>query len=337
MQAQGLQLFWLRNERFDSFFMVLPLCVGIVSAAMCVMEPAFFPIILFVDLWLLGYHHVISTYTRIAFDRASVNAHRFLVLALPWLVLAGTLGLYQLVGSWVIATVYLYWQWFHYTRQSYGVSRYYLSRGTSCPALYRPLHTLALYALPVTGILYRSWQAPETFLYMDLKVIPVSYEVVLAAAAASVVLIGLQIRDFWKLYRQGGLHGTYVLFMLSHHVIFAVSYILIDDINFGWLAVNMWHNMQYILFVWMQNNHTYRGGVDPQHRLISHISQNGRIVMYMGVCLGITLALYLGLLMISKAIQASSVISAVLIVFMTLNFHHYIVDAMIWRRKKKPV
>ena len=30
-----------------------------------------------------------------------------------------------LFGSWFLATAYLYWQWFHYARQSYGIERAY--------------------------------------------------------------------------------------------------------------------------------------------------------------------------------------------------------------------
>lgn len=332
----NVEYYWLRNRRFDTAFLLLPLLIGAAVAGFSTLYPSLFPYFLLADLWLLGYHHVISTYTRIAFDWVSAKRHYFLVFILPFIVLAGTFALYRWQGAWVIASVYLYWQWFHYTRQSYGISRYYLSRGGkgTPSSLYRPMHTLALYALPVTGILYRSWQHPETFLMMELKVIPVAGILVVAAAMASTLLVGWQLREWWRVQKAYKLNGSYVLFMLSHHVLFLVGYILIDDINVGWLCVNIWHNFQYILFVWIQNNQKFRAGIDPKQRLISSISQDGKIIQYMAVCLGITFFVYMVLSNVGYATEAKSVIAGSLLVFMVVNFHHYVVDAVIWRRKK---
>ena len=41
---------------------------------------------------------------------------------------------------------------------------------------------------------------------------------------------------------------------------FGVAYIWTRDITFGWLMINIWHNFQYILFVWMFNNRRFKGG-----------------------------------------------------------------------------
>lgn len=334
MRAQQVEFHWLRNRRFDSAFLLLPLLCGCFFGALCTGMPALFSTVVFVDLWLLGYHHVISTYTRIAFDWATAKSHRFLVFVLPWLVLGFTLGARYQLGEWIIASVYLYWQWFHYTRQSYGVSRYYLAKAGKTAMPYARLHTAALYSLPITGILYRSWQAPGKFLFMDLKVIPVPYELVALAGAVSVVLILLQCVQFALLYRRKELPGSYALYMLTHYLIFSVGYILIEDINIGWLAVNMWHNMQYILFVWNQNNLRHRTGESAGPSLIARISRDGKMLQYFAVSLGITLMFYLPILSFSYIASSVTMISMSLIFFMAINFHHYVVDAVIWRRKK---
>jgi hypothetical protein len=41
-----------------------------------------YPILLLADLWLLGYHHVVATYTRLAFDTQSLRRNRFLAVDL---------------------------------------------------------------------------------------------------------------------------------------------------------------------------------------------------------------------------------------------------------------
>ena len=40
-------------------------------------------------------------------------------------MLVATVSAVALLGVWILPTVYLYWQWFNYTRQSYGVERIY--------------------------------------------------------------------------------------------------------------------------------------------------------------------------------------------------------------------
>jgi hypothetical protein len=54
---------WLRSARFDLFFVVGIPAISLGTALIVIWRPSLFWPILFVDLWLLGYHHVISTYT----------------------------------------------------------------------------------------------------------------------------------------------------------------------------------------------------------------------------------------------------------------------------------
>ena len=99
--------------------------VALASGVLVMVEPRLFWPVLMADLWLLGYPHVIATWTRIAMDGEGFARHRFLALGLPVPVLLGTLALAAFVGFWAVATIYLYWQWFHYTRQSWGIIRAY--------------------------------------------------------------------------------------------------------------------------------------------------------------------------------------------------------------------
>lgn len=324
----------MRDRQFDSWFILLPMFLGIISASICIWQPKLFFPILMLDFWLLAYHHVIASYTRIAFDIENIKSNRFLVFGLPIFVFAGVVGFYSSLGIWILVTISFYWQWYHYTRQSYGIACYYIAqeKKDNNPLLHH-INTLALYSLPVTGILYRSWQAPETFIFLKLWVIPVAYEIVTISALLSVVFITMQIYSWSKLYLSKELNGGYVMYMLSHYSMFIFGHFLIDDINFGWLAMNVWHNMQYIIFVWLKNNQAYSSGVDYKHWLISKISQNGKIFSYIIVCLAITLCIYAPLYYLTEKAQEGTSIAVAFIVFITINFHHYIVDSVIWKRK----
>ncbi len=106
--SQPLPAGWLRSAGFDHFFITGIAAFALLSAAAVVARPELFGLILLADLWLLGYHHVIATFTRLAFDRESLREHRFFVFYLPFIVIGATFALALSVGVWVIATVYLY-------------------------------------------------------------------------------------------------------------------------------------------------------------------------------------------------------------------------------------
>jgi uncharacterized membrane protein SirB2 len=123
------------------------------------------------------------------------------------------------------------------------------------------------------------------------------------------------------------------LYVLSHVAIFYVGYVVIDDVTAGWLVANVWHNAQYILFVWWFNNRRFEGRSQPQARFLSLISQRRNIVLYVGVCLAISTLIYTAIASALPYVQLPA-LAAAAIAYQTINFHHYIVDAVIWRRGK---
>lgn len=328
---------WLRGTSFDLTFIVGIAMTALLSGAVVIAQPKLFLPVFVLNGWLLGYHHVISTYTRLAFDSDSFREHRFLVLWLPLIVLAGVSVACLALGSWVLTSAYLYWQWWHYMRQSYGVSRIY-SRKAGLPLTDR-LRNVVVYAVPTFGILYRSYQAPSEYLFTEVKVLPIPFWLMasagLIAAAATTCWIIQEVRA-WS---NGKLAGAHTLYLSSHLVIFTCGYILIEDINHGWLVMNIWHNAQYILTVWFFNNSRFKSGVNPRHRFLSTLSQRKNIVPYFAVCLVISISVYslldFGLSLIGAVVLTS--LPLVAIAYQAINFHHYIVDAVIWKVRKKSV
>jgi hypothetical protein len=127
----------------------------------------------------------------------------------------------------------------------------------------------------------------------------------------------------------GRLPLAHTLYMLSHFAIFYVGYIVIDDINYGWLVLNVWHNAQYIVFVWMYNANRFKSGVDPKAKLLSTMSQERNLWLYLVVCLGITTVLY-------TALETTIVALPVFVlIYQAINFHHYVVDGVIWKVRRK--
>ncbi len=332
--APAPSLAWLRNPQFDFTLIVVVASWALAAGAAVVVEPSLFWPILFLDVWLLGYTHVVSTFTRLAFDRESFRQHRLLLIPLPVVVAAFTIAIALLVGEWLVASVYLYAQWFHYTRQSYGISRMYLRKAGSIPSSRDWVLDGVIYGLPLWGILSRSHQRPDSFLSLSVYTFPVPsvlvYVVGILASVSVILWAARELRVFGR-RRADAPHTAYVA---SHIAIFSAGYLLIADINTGWLVLNIWHNLQYVLIVWMFNANRFGKGVDPQRRFLSTISQPRNVLLYAFVCWAIGSILYfnidgvLGLL-------SESVLPLSLLAYMTINFHHYVVDAIIWRRPRR--
>src|SRR5215213_8309567 len=86
----------------------------------------------------------------VAFDSSYIVGIASLAVASGWVVVSNpalftpvfVLNACLAVGTWILTTVYLYWQWWHYTRQSYGVSRIYQRKAGLNNDL---LHKLVIY------------------------------------------------------------------------------------------------------------------------------------------------------------------------------------------------
>ena len=325
---------WLRSPAFDLTYIAGVSLAAVLAGVAVVANPKLFPVVFFLNAWLLGSHHVISTFTRLTFDRDSFNQHRFLVTWLPLIVLGGVFASCLLFGGWILTTIYLYWQWWHYTRQSYGISRIYQRKAGLNNDL---LSRLIIYAVPVWGILHRSFQAPNQFLFGEVKVLPVPLWLVTAAGLVTSGIVIFWLAQTVRSLILGTLPVAHTLYVCSHLLIFAVGYIVIDDINQGWLVLTVWHNCQYILTVWMFNNNRFRDAVDAKHRFLSSLSQRSHMVRYFAVCLLISTVLYsalqasLGWLVVATA----TTLPLIAIAFQAINFHHYLVDAVIWKSKKR--
>ncbi len=325
---------WLRSGTFDFTFVQGVTAVAVLSGVVVVARPDLFKWVFIADLLLLGYPHVISTFTRLAFDRESLREYRFFVFVLPLIVFAATYAVAWSVGVWAIASVYLYWQWFHYTRQSWGISQVYRAKSGGL-VTESPLYSkLCFYLVPAWGILYRSWQAPDTFLSVELHVIPVPELLVDLVGIAAVTSLLVWTYQRFQAWREGLLPVAHTWYMLSHFTIFVVGYLLIDDITFGWLVINIWHNAQYILFVWLFNTNRYKNGIDKKAPFLSEISQPQNLVRYLFVCLAISTMVYV-VAGFAASEQMIAGLPLAIIFFQTVNFHHYIVDSRIWKVRKK--
>ncbi len=320
----------LLNPTFDKFFIQWIALGAIASAMLVAAQPKLFNAVLLLDVWLLGYHHVISTYTRTIFDEQTRTQHRKMLLWAPIVTVVFVVALSQGIGLWTLTSVYFYWQWWHYTRQSWGVSRVYERKaGLAEPSENPMMAKFVFYLFPAWGILWRSAQQHETFLGTEFKSVPVpeiAAHSVGIIACAGVIWLAFKRYQAW---RRGEASPLHTLYLASHFMVFGFGYLLIGNVTIGWLAINIWHNAQYIAFVWYFNNRRFTKNSDAS--LLSRLSQTSKKWQYFGLCLAASSIIYFTLS------QTLALLIPPIVMYQIINFHHYIVDSYIWKVRQKPM
>ena len=324
---------WVRGPSFDLTLIIGAAALAVASGLIVGLRPDLFPFVLFLDVWFLGYHHVIATYTRLVFDSDSLREYRHLVTWVPVAVAAISVFALYAFGAWLLATTYFYWQWFHYTRQSYGIARVYQLKAGLRQTRW---DTLIVYLIPFAGILHRSAGQPEKFIGMRFWAAPVPPMLANFVLGVAIVLSLIWCVQHALGWLKGKVPTAYLLYMYSHLGIFFVGYVAISTLDFGWLVLNIWHNTQYVLFVWHFHNRRFRNQTDPKHLFLSRLTTNENVCLYFGFCLLLSTAFYFGVERLLRSFNVG-VLSVVVLFFMVVNFHHYIVDAIIWRVRKAPV
>ncbi len=316
------------------------LSVALLSGAIVTHSPGLFVTVFILDLWLLGYHHVIATFTKLAGTKADRKENMFLIYFLPLIVLLAVAALYAVVGMWAVVTIYFFWQWYHYTRQSYGIATFYRKKAGHPVEENKYIALATIWSVPVWGILYRCAQGWDEFLFLPMRVPPVPMWVPFIAGIISLALIMNWAVSLFRAWNKGSVPIGHTLYMLSHFTTFGISYVVIKDINTGWLVANIWHNAQYILFVWLFNQRRFAKPDFEEKNWLWWISQPGpmRMICYFLACLLVTTVFYGGLKFGFDWFAAgdTAIIFALYVVsFQALNFHHYIVDSKIWKARKK--
>lgn len=330
---------FLYGPWFDRLFLFGTVGIALILGALATLSPAMFVMVVLVDIWLFASPHVIATYTRIGSDKARIKKHWFLIFCLPpiVLVLVTMVALAYDLGG--LFTLYFITQTYHVTRQSFGISRAYRRADPQARGHDR-LSECLIYLFPLWGLLHRCATAPDSFYGYPIYLPPVD------AALPGAMGIAAMVAGAWWVCRQvrlamaGRLNTGHSLFVASHLLVCVVAYLWLTDITSGWLVVNIWHNLQYLLFVWLQNvrrdasspGASSKQSVDltDPRRLMSPLKNAGK---YLALCLIVGASMYQALSIAGEQLIWLG-LPTVFILHFTVNFHHYLVDGVIWKRRK---
>ncbi|MBL9006928.1 MAG: hypothetical protein JNJ46_21915 [Myxococcales bacterium] len=332
---------WLYEPRFDLSFILGIALLATSMASVTVLWPDWFWPMLTVHTWLFGYEHLVATYTRL-FGRPEERARfRWLTFLVPPLVLLGLYSVGRAYGILGVYVLYFVGQLHHTVRQSWGLAQQYRHRAGGLPWDRPWLSQTTLWSVAVWGFLHRCAQQPTEFLFQPFWLPSVPRLWVTLSAGLSIGLWLYWLVQRIAAYRRGELAVGHTLYMLSHFVVYVGGYVLIDELCSGWLLVNVWHNVQYIVFVWLYNRRRFGGGIDPQAQTLSWLSQPGvlRVALYGLASIALALPFYyllprLGMRL--DAIWTGTLVPSAITLGLTLTFHHYIVDAVVWKRRNNP-
>lgn len=336
---EGLTLNNFRTLKFDIFFILVIPIIAAITAFFVSYSPEYFDLVLRLDLALLGYHHVISTYTRFSAIDIEKKERNFIVFILPIIVITSVYTGIVLGGVIFITTTYLHWQWWHYTRQSEGISKAIKFKTKSKMYGKEVFNRFLFYLTPISSFLVMSSGKPSLFLAMPVATLPVP-----VAFAKLAFYINLLLLLFWllvqlKQLKIGHLKWQEFLYLVSHHCIYIISYVFIQDISVGWLAINIWHNLQYITFVWHFNSNQHSKNIRNVKRLMYWLCKPSPlyIFFYMATCFLLSKLFYNSINTIVVYLHTFTTLPLFMIAYQSINFHHYITDTMIWKMRKKSV
>jgi hypothetical protein len=336
--SSGAAQAWLKDPQFDlSFIVGIALLASAMSGA-TVLAPALFLPMLTAHIWLFGYDHLVATYTRLMGRPADRAQYRRLILYLPPAVLLLLYAIGRTFGTEGLYAGYFFAQFFHTVRQSWGIAQQYRQRAGGLRWDGVRLSEVTLWSVPLWGLLNRCAEQPEEFLFQPVWLPPVPRLAVLVAGTTSAALWLYWVYTRVQAYRRGELALGHTLYMLSHVLIFLFSYVVIEDLNAGWLLVNVWHNVQYLAFVWLYNRRRFASGIAPDSRTLSWLTQPGygRAALYYLSCLALATPAYYLLLQLGERVDHvlhNTVLPTALLLSLSFTVHHYLVDGVIWKRK----
>jgi hypothetical protein len=294
-----------------------------------------------VHAWLFGYEHLWATYTKLLWHPDDRTRNRRLIYLVPPLVLLGLCGVGQRFGLKGLYVLYFVGQFFHTVRQSWGLAQQYRWQAGGMSWDSTRLSEITLWSIPIWGFLNRCGEQPDEFLFQPFWLPQVPLYMVHMAGLIAAVLWTYWVFTRLVAWRRGNLALGHTLYMVSHACIYLGAYILIDELCSGWLLVNVWHNVQYIAFVWVYNQKRFASGIDPRAPVLSRISQPGlrAATLYLTITLAFALPVYYLVPQFGEIMDRFAegiAVPAAVTLGLTLTFHHYLADGIIWKRRNNP-
>ena len=217
------------------------------------------------------------------------------------------------------------WAYYHLVRQHYGFLALYRRKEGLVPSLTAPD---ALFLWAGTAYPFMRFNLTEAYKTSGLPVLlPDAWLAPLRLSLDAVAIFFLMgIMFFWllRVIRKQAKPGPRHLFLLIVVAFSNLAFALLDNLLAITAVLTIFHNLQYHRIVWQ-----YERG---QQRV-----PMGSLLWYAAACIGFGLLWY-GPRVMGVALAGSDLIRNVLVgLGWGVAFHHYYIDARIWRVRRQPV
>jgi hypothetical protein len=273
--------------------------------------------------------HFASSTVRLYTKRGAASELPFVTFALP-LVTLGVLVLALLFAAqvgWHLVNLYLTWSAYHYAAQTYGIAMIYWYRSGS--ALQDGDRRL-LRATCLAPFLYLFFKGPEAGLEWLVPlslleapaVAPVRGALVQGLALAAVLMPLVVLGLSWR--RGRALPFISLVALLANAVWWTTRDVVV---GFGWIA--LFHGLQYLPIVTAFHVKERLREPGNTRSWLHHAA------WFYAACLVVAYLLFSAWPYAFVAV-GFGMAESVLLVLATINIHHFIVDAYIWRLRKDP-
>lgn len=284
--------------------------------------------------------HLASTWTRVYFDKREWQRRPVQIFVVPAFIAAIVVGLtlWGWTGLRILNSALLYWATYHFLAQDWGLLRIYQRRsGEPDGSLPLRLERPILYLSVVWCALHRLKTGPRSLFGTEVFYPDLPWPVINALGAlvvcVAVVYVALRIREGF------GRNWVRVAFVACAILGFAVPYLfIVSDGTTAFAAAACWHGFQYLGIVRFYHRNAWKGGVAPEARTVSWLSQPGRLRLFLYACLLWALAgagyvfIYGGSLLTRGTSWDINTWTGV--TWLSLTFSHYYLDGVIWKLRR---
>jgi hypothetical protein len=284
--------------------------------------------------------HLISTWTRVYLlpgERWKRPVRYWVIpaLALAFAIAADTVSgdVGRILMRLVRSTIF-YWATWHFVAQSWGVMRIYQRKHGAAERTEAKLEKALIFLPAFFCALHRLFTGPWTLFSVEvIHFRPTAWQVnglgALIVALAAVYLV-VWFKDGKQRPAHEWVRPAYLAF---NFLGFAMPFLVIRDGDAAFGAAALWHAVQYIAIVWLFNDRRYRGGVDPQARLVSWVSQRGRALAYMGLIATCAAVVYM--IAFGVSFFVARPFQDIALTFWTgFTLGHYYLDGVIWKSRR---
>jgi hypothetical protein len=292
--------------------------------------------------------HLVSTWTRVYFDRREWRQRPFSIIVVPLCIatavtlIASRLGF---TGARILNSTILYWATWHFVAQNWGLLRIYQRKsGEALDSLALRLEKPVLFLTVAFALSHRIHTGPRVLFGTEVFTPPmpaaVPYALLAPLLLLSAGLAALRLRE------RGAPHARAAWVRLGFLACSALGFIVpflfikTDDTS-AFAAAACWHGVQYLGIVRHYHRTTWKAGVSPDAKLLSWLSQPGkaRAALYVALLLALAGSGYV-VIGIGSYFTRGTTWDAYrwgAVVWISLTLSHYWLDGVIWKLRRKEV